>query len=265
MIKHNSRRFKRQHFLSCLPRARDYKYWFVKNEYDNEVKVFKITADEWFNAVSLMQNDRQAKLPNWLQRLKGKAILPFINEFNMVLVEYKITEIETTHFSWGRKDVRIEDHWIFRNDDGLELYTNLQNLCGETSFYLSHETAPHNSVFFNIRHKNIRKQVARTLLALNMLTEVVEVSSINEILDKFSHEQITLELLSDTAQYENDQLISVDYGVLYDGNKYCLSLDFKEKYYRLNENPACDDCLIFDINCVSKYSLKEMYKLILDK
>lgn len=268
MIKHNSRRFKRQNFLSCLPRARDYKYWFVKNEYDNEVKVVKITADEWFNAVNLMQNSRQAKLPNWLQRLKDKKILLLlINELSMVLDEYTIGQVQTTHFScWGRKEVYIKDHFTFRNDDGFELYTDWWDLLGNSynRICLSHETQD-NSLFFLFRYKNTRIQVERILLAMKVLTEVVEVSSISEILDKFSHEQIMLELISDSVQYENDLLIYAEYDVLYNGNKYFLGLDFEEKYYRLSERSYSASYLSFDINCVSKYSLKEMYKLILHK
>lgn len=53
MIKYNSRRFKRKNFLSRLPHARDYEYQF-KDEDDDEVKIVKITADEWFHAVNLM-------------------------------------------------------------------------------------------------------------------------------------------------------------------------------------------------------------------
>lgn len=265
MIKHNSRRFKRQHFLSSLSSARNYKYWFFKDEFDSEVKIVKITADEWFNAVNLMQNARQVELPNWLQRLKGRGILPVINELSMFLVEYKITQIQTTHFSWGRKDIYIEDHWIFKNAAGLELYTNFWYLASETSFRLGYETSQHTSVFFNIHQKKIKKQLERTLLALNMLTDVVEVSSINDVLDKFRHEQIMIELISDSAQYENDQLIYAEYDVLYDKHKYFLSLDFKEKYYLLGEDSCFYDYLSFGINYVSKYSLKEMYKLILDK
>ena len=98
-----------------------------------------------------------------------------------------------------------------------------------------------------------------------MITNVVDVSSIKDILDKFSHEQIIIELISDSTQYENNQLIYAEYDVLYDKHKYFLRLDFKEKYYLLGEDSSFYDYLSFDINCVSKYSLKEMYKLILDK
>lgn len=265
MIKHNFRKFKRQHFLSHVPRAQNYKYWSSKDEFDDEVKIVKIMPDEWVNAVNLMQNDHQAKLPIWLQRLKGKTVLPFINELDMVLVEYKTTMIQTTYFPWGRKDIHIEDHWTFRNADGFELCTDWWYLASETSFRLSHESTQHTSVFLNIINKKIKKQVERTLLAIKMITNVVDVSSIKDILDKFSHEQIRIELISDSTQYENNQLIYAEYDVLYDKHKYFLRLDFKEKYYLLGEDSSFYDYLSFDINCVSKYSLKEMYKLILDK
>lgn len=98
-----------------------------------------------------------------------------------------------------------------------------------------------------------------------MIANVVEISSVESILDKFSHEQITLELIVDSTQYENDQLIYAEYNVLYDEYKYLLVIDFKEKYYLLGENSMFYDYLSFDLNCVSKYSIKEMYKLILDK
>lgn len=43
MIKHNFRKFKRQHFLSHVPRAQNYKYWFSKDEFDDKVKI--VTPD----------------------------------------------------------------------------------------------------------------------------------------------------------------------------------------------------------------------------
>ena len=264
MIKHNLRKFKRQHFLSHVPRAQNYKYWFSKDEFDNEVKIVKIIPDEWVNAVNLMQNNRQAKLPIWLQRLKGNTILSLLNEFGMILVEYKTTLIQTRYFPWGKKDVHIEDQWTFRNADGFELWTSWWYLASETSFRLSHESSQQNSAFLNIINKKIKTQVERTLQAIEMITNVVEVSSIKDVLDKFSHEQIMIELISDSAQYENNQLIYAEYDVLYDKHKYFLRLDFKEKYYLLGDESCFDDYLSFDINCVSKYSLKEMYKLILD-
>lgn len=266
MIKRNNQKFKRQYFLANRSQSRDYRYWFARNEFDEEVKTIKIKPDEWECALNLMHDDRYAKLPIWLQRLKERDILPFLNELGMTLIEYQTNLIQTTYFSWGKKDVHIEDQWIFRNAPGVELFTNWWYLSGETSFRLNSATAAsHNSAFFNIEHKRRKKQLARTLLAIAMITNVVEISSVESILDKFSHEQITLELIVDSTQYENDQLIYAEYNVLYDEYKYLLVLDFKEKYYLLGENSMFYDYLSFDLNCVSKYSIKEMYKLILDK
>ncbi len=266
MIKRNNQKFKRQYFLANRSRSRDYRYWFVRNEFDEEVKTIKIKPDEWACALNLMHDDRYAKLPIWLQRLKERDILPFLNELGMTLTEYQTNLIQTTYFSWGKKDVHIEDQWIFRNALGVELFTNWWYLSGETSFRLNSATAvSHNSAFFNIEHKQRKKQLARTLLAIAMITDVVEVSSVESILDKFSHEQIALELMVNSTQYENDQLIYAKYNVLYDGHKYLLVVNFKEKYYLLGENSMFYDYLSFNLNCVSKYSMKEMYKLILDK
>lgn len=265
MIKHNFRKFKRQNFLSNLSCARDYRYWFSKDEFDAEKKIVKIMPDEWVNAVNLMHNDHLAKLPIWLQRLKNDMILPFINELNMVLVEYKTTLIQTTYFPWGKKDVHIEDHWRFKNPEGLELYTSWWYLLGETSFILTHQSMPNNSVFFNIKNKQRKKQLTRTALAIEMISDIVNVLSFEDVLDKFSHEQITVKPIVNSVRYENNQLIYAEYDVLYDKHKYFLRLDFKEKYYLLGEDSSFYDYLSFDINCVSKYSLKEMYKLILDK
>lgn len=266
MIKRNNQKFKRQYFLANRPRSRDYKYWFARNEFDEEVKTIQIMPDEWECALNLMHNDQHAKLPIWLQRLKKRDILPFLNELGMTLVEYQTNMIQTTYFSWGKKDIHIEDQWIFRNALGFELFTNWWYLSGETSFRLNSATAvSHNSAFFNIKNKRRKKQLARTFLAIAMITDVVEISSVEFILDKFSHEQTTLELIADSTKHENDQLIYAEYNVLYDRHKYLLVLDFKERYYLLGEDSMFYDYLCFNLNCISKYSIKEMYKLILDK
>ena len=262
MLKQKIYRYKKHHLLSKLKSACDYRFLFARSHFDNNIKIFNITSNEFRQALNI--NDT-AMEPSWLTRLNRNNILSFTNMLGMELTKYQINLVQTTYFPWGRKETFVEDEWMFENSNGITLYTSSWLLSGETSFILRHNLICNNSVFFNIQHKSRLKQLKRSLLAIKMICNTIYVESLADVIDKFRNEQIIIELIVDSAIYENKNLIYAEYNASFDNQQYFFKFDLKGKYYLLGASSDYYDYLSFDVNHISNYSFKDIYELLRNK
>lgn len=266
MLKSNLFRFKKNYFLASRLRTRDYKWYFCKSEFDEKEKKFLISPAEWRNAII---SNNYSDCPNWFQNLhKNVSIMAIIKSLGMVLLEYEIKLIQTTHFSWGKKQVHIEDYWTFKNELGIIMKTNWWDLNGETTFYLINPHIENIMLCIDIlkihpkMNKSLTTQIARTLLCTKIITNVVKVSSSQDVFEKLKNEELSINLVDECNELESDELVQVKYLITLSKHKFSLKINFAKQYYYFQYSEYYNDYIQFDINYMSTYSFKQILYLL---
>ncbi|TXI92184.1 MAG: hypothetical protein E6Q33_07885 [Neisseriales bacterium] len=205
MLKSNLFRFKKKYFLTSRLCARDYKWYFYTETFDIKENKFLISPTEWCYVV----NNHYSDCPSWFQKLKNNVlIMTIIKSLNMVLIEYEIKLIQTTHFSWGKNQVQVEDYWTFNNEYGIIMKTDYWSLMGETTFYLINSHIENIMVRIDVMkshlkvNKSLTTQIARIILFSKIITNVVKISLFQEVLDRVKNEGLSINLIDEPIESE---------------------------------------------------------------
>lgn len=252
------------YLLSSSLHAIDYKWYFYREEFDEAKKTFLITPSEWDNVIN---SKNFTDYPDWFDKLnRNHSIMAIIKSLKMVLIEYEIKLIQTTYFSWGKKQVQIEDYWTFYSQFDIIMKINYWSLMGETTFYLIN---PHiENIMLSIdvmkshlrTNKSITTQVARTLMLSKVITNVVKISSIQDIFDKLKNEELSIQLVDECNELDSDKLVG--YLIQLSEQKFSLKINFVKQYYYFQANESDVSYIQFNINYMSTYSFKQILNVL---
>lgn len=264
MLKHNINRFKKRYFLSSSLHAIDYKWYFCRQEFDGTKKIFLIAPSEWNNAIN---RKNITDYPNWFDKLKrNHSIMVIIKSLKMVLLKYEIKLIQTTYFSWGKKQVHIEDYWTFYSQFDIIMEISWWSLSGETTFYLINPHIENIMLCIDVMkshlktNKSITTQLARTLMLSKVIANVVKIQSIQDVFDKLKNEELSIQLVKEYNELDSDKL--VEYLIQLAKQKFSLKVNLAKQHYHFQYIECYNDYIQFDLNYMSTYSFKQILNVL---
>ena len=264
MLKHNINRFKKRYFLSSSLHAIDYKWYFCRQEFDGTKKTFLIAPSEWNNTIN---RKNITDYPNWFDKLKrNHSIMVIIKSLKMVLLKYEIKLIQTTYFSWGKKQVHIEDYWTFYSQFDIIMEISWWSLSGETTFYLINPHIENIMLCIDVMkshlktNKSITTQLARTLMLSKVIANVVKIQSIQDVFDKLKNEELSIQLVKEYNELDSDKL--VEYLIQLAKQKFSLKVNLAKQHYHFQYIECYNDYIQFDLNYMSTYSFKQILNVL---